>query len=101
MFGTPLGSQTELWCCAIGLILNPVAQENRPDGTRIGKVIVTKDGGKSCEDIAHLPGELPWSVFFLNERDGWVGGIGTVLRTEDGGNTWRNTRTGEQVSQAG
>jgi photosystem II stability/assembly factor-like uncharacterized protein len=58
------------------------------DGARVGHVIATNDGGKTCIEIVRLPGEIPWSVFFLNEREGWVGGIGSLRKTEDGGRTW-------------
>lgn len=56
--------------------------------TPVGHVKATTDGGKTCSEIARLPGQLPWSVFFLNEREGWAGGIGSLLKTEDGGRTW-------------
>lgn len=64
------------------------------DGERssVGKVVMTKDGGQTCIDIAQIPGQNLWSVFFLNEREGWVGGIGTLLKTKDGGHTWSKSR---------
>jgi photosystem II stability/assembly factor-like uncharacterized protein len=60
-------------------------------GARTGHVIATTDGGKTCGEIGRVPGQILWSVFFLNEREGWAGGIGSLLRTEDGGRTWSET----------
>src|SRR5438445_480908 len=46
-------------------------QGNMEGGTKTGFVTVTKDGGKTCEELPQVPGQLFWSVFFLNEREGW------------------------------
>lgn len=41
-------------------------------------------------------GTLAWlrALHFTNEESGWIGGTaGTLLRTEDGGRTWRNSES--------
>jgi photosystem II stability/assembly factor-like uncharacterized protein len=58
-------------------------------GAETGFIAVTKDGGKTCERLPDVPGQFFWSVFFLNEQEGWVGGIGSLLKTQDGGHTWK------------
>jgi photosystem II stability/assembly factor-like uncharacterized protein len=63
---------------------------NIEGGAQTGYVVATSDGGKTCSSIAEIPGHFLWSVFYLNEREGWAGGIGSILRTEDGGHTWVN-----------
>lgn len=63
-------------------------EHNIEGGATTGLVSYTADGGKTCSEIARVPGKFFWSVFFLNDKQGWVGGIGSVLKTEDGGHTW-------------
>jgi photosystem II stability/assembly factor-like uncharacterized protein len=68
---------------------------NMEGGAQKGFITVTKDGGKTCVDLPQVPGQFFWSVFFLNEREGWVGGIGSLLKTMDGGHTWIEVSDGK------
>jgi len=61
---------------------------NMEGGAETGFVTVTKDGGQTCVELPQVPGQFFLSVFFLNEQEGWVGGIGSLLKTDDGGHTW-------------
>lgn len=58
-------------------------------------VMHTSDGGRTwtpCQTSQTLPIR---GLFFLDERRGWaVGALGTILATEDGGNTWHSQRAG-------
>jgi len=62
--------------------------ESAESRVRTGIVTASMDGGKTCIEIARIPRQVLWSVFFLNNREGLVGGIGSVLTTQDGGQTW-------------
>jgi photosystem II stability/assembly factor-like uncharacterized protein len=63
-------------------------RNNIEGADRMGHVLATTDGGITCEDIAHIPGQILYSIFFLNEMEGWAGGIGAVFQTKNGGRTW-------------
>lgn len=67
------------------------------DRSKVYGVAKTTDGGchwkllwKSTEN----PDEAYRSIFFLNEREGWLGGYenGSMYRTEDGGISWKPVR---------
>jgi photosystem II stability/assembly factor-like uncharacterized protein len=50
-------------------------------------IVHTDDGGKTWS-VQHPAGKDIWSsIFFINEREGWVVGDG-ILHTDDGGKTW-------------
>jgi len=61
-------------------------------GAQTGFVTASTDGGKTCEETTRIPDHYFWSVFFLNEQEGWVGGIGSLLKTADGGQTWTEVK---------
>lgn len=47
-------------------------------------------------DVTPRQGQL-FNVFFLNDRRGWIAGTkGTILKTENGGKSWRPVRTGSE-----
>jgi photosystem II stability/assembly factor-like uncharacterized protein len=72
----------------LGWAVSGETEGNVEGGARTGLIWVTKDGGYNCEELAPVPGQILWSVFFLNDQDGWVGGIGTIFQTRNGGHTW-------------
>jgi photosystem II stability/assembly factor-like uncharacterized protein len=67
------------------------SEGNIEGNAKTGHIVATSDGGRTCTEVANLPGHILGSVFFLNEREGWVGGVGAVLKTDDGGHTWSDT----------
>jgi photosystem II stability/assembly factor-like uncharacterized protein len=71
-----------------GWAVGGATEGNMEGGAETGFLTESKDGGRTCEETRRIPGQFFWSVFFLNEREGWLGGIGSVLKTEDGGRTW-------------
>jgi photosystem II stability/assembly factor-like uncharacterized protein len=71
-----------------GWYVSSQTEESIEGGAQTGYVVATSDGGKTCVKLSRIPGQNLWSVFFLNEREGWVGGIGSLFKTEDGGHTW-------------
>jgi photosystem II stability/assembly factor-like uncharacterized protein len=81
-----------------GWIVGGMNEENLPDGKNHGIILTTSDGGETWRLLAHLEDRYLWSVFFLNERLGWVAGLnGTFLKTENGGETWIDPSTNKQV----
>jgi photosystem II stability/assembly factor-like uncharacterized protein len=53
----------------------------------------TGDGGSSWQEMSNGTWNDLYSVFFLNDNDGWAGGNNqTLLRTHDGGKHWAFTR---------
>jgi len=71
-----------------GWAVGAASQENVEGSVKTGIVTASIDGGKTCMEIARIPQQTLWSVFFLNDREGWVGGISSILKTQDGGRTW-------------
>lgn len=63
-----------------------------------GIILISRDGGKSWSKQALFSSNtddsyLFVSVSFVNRLNGWVlGRNGTLLRTEDGGNTWSESK---------
>jgi photosystem II stability/assembly factor-like uncharacterized protein len=55
-----------------------------------GFVLVTDDGGASWRSVRHgrSPGDGLFDVQFIDDHDGWAIGSASVIRTEDGGQTW-------------
>ncbi|MEI8087173.1 MAG: YCF48-related protein [Paludibacter sp.] len=53
-----------------------------------GKLYRTTDGGKTWTDQSIPTLYSLWTITFVNEQCGWVGGGGTLLKTIDGGKTW-------------
>ncbi len=80
-----------------GWAVSGKTEGNMEGGAETGFITVTKDGGKTCEELPHVPGQFFWSVYFLNERAGWAGGIGLLLKTEDGGHTWVDVSDGKRI----
>jgi len=57
-----------------------------------GRIHTTRDGGSSWR-IAHLPAVGPLrGVSMAGPRIGWAFGAGVILRTDDGGERWREQR---------
>lgn len=54
-----------------------------------GRILVTADGGESWRDATGARGAMLSDVRFFDERNGWAVGPSTLMRTEDGGETWR------------
>jgi photosystem II stability/assembly factor-like uncharacterized protein len=71
-----------------GWAVGGTTENNIEGGARKGLITESRDGGRTCEETTQIPGQFFWSVFFLNEREGWLGGIGSILKTEDGGRSW-------------
>jgi photosystem II stability/assembly factor-like uncharacterized protein len=71
-----------------GWAVSGETEGNIEGGQETGHVFETIDGGRTFKEIARLTGQTLWSVFFLNEQQGWAGGLGSLLKTEDGGHTW-------------
>jgi photosystem II stability/assembly factor-like uncharacterized protein len=77
-----------------GWLVGGEQEENLPSGQKTGHVYFTSDGGKTWNHLAALKGHFLWSVFFLNQRTGWVAGLdGSFLKTKDGGKSWFDPRT--------
>ena len=73
-----------------GWAVSGKSEGNMEGGAETGFVTFTRDGGRTCEELPRVAGQFFWSVFFLNSQEGWVGGIGSLLKTTDGGHTWIN-----------
>lgn len=62
---------------------------NEEGGELSSIVLYTEDGGVTWQSRAIIKEHYAWSVFFLNEHQGWTGGTnGSVLASSDGGKTW-------------
>jgi photosystem II stability/assembly factor-like uncharacterized protein len=62
-----------------------------------GKILETKDGGRTWEQHASGTTNALYKVHFVDEKNGWiVGQSGTILRTEDGGASWKAVDSGSQ-----
>lgn len=60
-----------------------------------GVILKTKDGGNSWEEMAGIKGDNFTGLFALNEQEVWLCGYnGGIFQTEDGGDTWRCLRNG-------
>jgi photosystem II stability/assembly factor-like uncharacterized protein len=68
-----------------------------------GMVVTTRDGGKTWQKTATIPGEFyPYATLFVNANEGWTSGLaGQVLHTTDGGKTWAkdNNLSGSSLYQ--
>ncbi|MFC1492660.1 WD40/YVTN/BNR-like repeat-containing protein [candidate division KSB1 bacterium] len=57
--------------------------------TYCGILVKSSDGGVTWEDVYSSWGTRFWSVHFVNDSLGWVGGeYRTIYRTCDGGSSW-------------
>jgi photosystem II stability/assembly factor-like uncharacterized protein len=62
-----------------------------------GKILETKDGGRTWVQHASGTTNALYKAHFVDENEGWiVGQSGTVLSTEDGGKTWKPQETGSK-----
>ena len=54
-------------------------------------MLLTDDGGQSWRRGSGIAGHGPalFDVQFIDERNGWAVGTSRIIRTEDGGETWR------------
>ena len=55
------------------------------------EVYKTVDGGHTWQDLNLIEREIPYGLFFLNEKEGWISYFanqGNILKTIDGGKTW-------------
>ncbi|MFO0362359.1 MAG: T9SS type A sorting domain-containing protein [Flavobacteriales bacterium] len=57
----------------------------------------TTDGGETWEYWTTPGTQSGRAIFFLDEQVGWVGGMGFVNRTTDGGLTWNETFVNSEV----
>src|SRR6185369_6034435 len=49
----------------------------------------SKDGGRTWEKVANVPGYRGWAVDFVDSERGYIGnGPDNLVRTDDGGATW-------------
>jgi photosystem II stability/assembly factor-like uncharacterized protein len=72
-----------------GWIVGGGSEENSPEGKEEAIILTTNDGGENWKMLARIGNSYLWSIFFLNEKVGWVAGLdGSFLKTEDGGKTW-------------
>ena len=59
----------------------------------MGVILATSNGGKTWETQLDSAGGWLTGLTFLDKDNGWaVGEFGTIWRTEDGGDNWRQTR---------
>ena len=68
-------------------------------GTGRGHVYRTQDGGRTWQQVAHLPGAFVRSLGFIDEKHGFLGNLGVGLagttdanalyETRDAGTTWQ------------
>lgn len=68
-----------------------------------GMVVTTRDGGKTWQKSATIPGEFyPYAALFVTANEGWTSGLaGQVLHTKDGGKNWTkdNNLSGSSLYQ--
>lgn len=55
----------------------------------VGKVYYSSDFGDSWQSISNI--NLPYvsSIYFINEKIGFIGGAGKIFKTTDGGKNWQ------------
>jgi len=63
-----------------------------------GNIVHTTDGGATWSKVSIGRNEDFYSVFFLNNNLGWIGG-NSILKTTDGGATWNEVMTFSTVDQ--
>jgi photosystem II stability/assembly factor-like uncharacterized protein len=60
-----------------------------------GKILETKDGGRTWEQHESATSNALYEAHFVDEQRGWiVGQAGTILHTDDGGKTWKKQESG-------
>ena len=66
-----------------------------------GEIYHTSDSGRSWQraDVPALSGLR--SISMANRETGWVVGDGVILRTDEGGSSWRQQRLPERADRAG
>jgi len=71
-------------------------------GASFGDVLKTTDGGNTWFKLPFDPGYRIYSVFFLDENNGYVGSQGPtgLYKTTDGGLTWASLNTNTGVSSS-
>lgn len=80
------------------LVVRPVFFVNVNEGWAIdnwSNIVHTTDGGKTWNIQSPHDGKSFHSLFFINDREGWVCGDG-ILHTADGGETWEYQRLRRQ-----
>ncbi len=53
-----------------------------------GTILHTTDGGTTWETQNSNPDQSFWSIFFIDDNEGWAVGWSTILHTTDAGQTW-------------
>lgn len=70
---------------------------NDPTNRESGRVIATVDSGQTWRAQFVIPNTALWGIDFIDRENGWVvGEKGVMLKTTDGGQTWRQV-TGQLV----
>jgi len=54
-----------------------------------GAIYHTDDGGLSWQKQREHGNETLFSIYFVNQKKGWAGGLWKTLHTEDGGRNWK------------
>lgn len=68
-------------------------------GVADGLIFCSKDGGESWQTRRVPVKRQLYSVYFVDERNGWIaGGGGLILSTNDGGDTWHQQKSGTTAS---
>ncbi|MCU7813989.1 MAG: hypothetical protein KZQ81_02010 [Candidatus Thiodiazotropha sp. (ex Rostrolucina anterorostrata)] len=64
-----------------------------------GALARSLDGGETWESLPPLEDDFyPQDVLFVSPQEGWVVGLtGTILHTQDGGQSWQREETGTEV----
>jgi len=73
------------FCLAVGVIVENDGR-SRPYG------VVTRDGGEHWNPAR--PEDLPVSLFFLNENEGWMVTERGLWNTQNAGQTWKKIKSG-------
>jgi len=84
-----LNETTSFW---IGL--DVLSSDSSPvtSTTSVSKVFKTSDGGNSWHQISVTNFGFPFSIFFVNDTIGFIGGqYGRIFKTTDGGDSWALT----------
>ncbi len=81
-----------------GIVLGTATFQDSGERQRKPIVLHTSDGGKLFEPLADPPGAFySDAVEFVDEREGYIGGLRFILNTVDGGEHWQPFDLGQRV----